>query len=188
MSNTDDEQKSLIDKCYLKNGHARVPLKGLMDLIDSLLVVQWNEIVITRTQPADVTAIGKKSNDQNNQNLSFQLGDVKSDIESNIKMEPNVSHAFHPTVPVKPNHLNVGDCQNNNKSLFSHRISTSTETIFSLSNRKLLMDQLIPVLKALQQESVNNVSQKQHYTNYWIFRLQRTIELLQDIIQAEERK
>ncbi|CAF4396623.1 unnamed protein product [Rotaria magnacalcarata] len=103
-------------------------------------------------------------------------------------MEPNVSHAFHPTVPVKPNHLNVGDCQNNNKSLFSHRISTSTETIFSLSNRKLLMDQLIPVLKALQQESVNNVSQKQHYTNYWIFRLQRTIELLQDIIQAEERK
>ncbi|CAF3302611.1 unnamed protein product [Rotaria socialis] len=103
-------------------------------------------------------------------------------------MEPNVSHAFHSTVPAKSNHLNVGDCQNNNKSLFSHHISPSTEMIFSLSNRKLLMDQLVPILKALQQESLHTASQKQHYTNYWIFRLQRTIEFLQDIIQAEERK
>ncbi|CAF2745229.1 unnamed protein product [Rotaria sp. Silwood2] len=158
---------SMIDTVYLKDGRASVPLKGVMDLIDSLLEIRFKKAIVNSTNPNESIAIWDNRNDQ------------------------NISDRFRRTEFITTKTANLDGFEDSIKSLRACHISTSTETIFSLCNLKLLMDQLNSVLKTLQNESseaVCNASQGEHPKNYWAWRLERTINVLQSTLEAEERK
>ncbi|CAF3328774.1 unnamed protein product [Rotaria sp. Silwood1] len=113
--------------------------------------------------------------------LIDSLLEIRSQNMIVIKTEPDESMTTH---------CNNGNDQNGSylrhqpesiTTIPSHHTSTSPETTFSLCNLKLLLNQLNPVLKALQNESSKslcNMSQENDSENYWIWHLENTSKIL----------
>ncbi|CAF3387360.1 unnamed protein product [Rotaria socialis] len=185
ISDNRDIPMNTFESAIIKDGSAMVPFTGFIDVLDSILGLRSKKTVATNTDSDDFMATCNNGHDQSSENTFFSIS--KSKVR-NDEADQNASDLLCRTDSTQNSNSDINDCEVDINSLPSSHALTLDETIFSSSNINMLLDQLNPILKRMQHELSQSISNKCQgsFNIYWIWRLKRTIGILKSIIAANK--